>query len=43
LNENKRSRDGRTDLVGTIIYAKRISKYLKGKCFEEFRERKSGI
>ena len=38
-NKDERGDSRRVNSVGTIIYIERISKYLKGECFRESRDK----
>ena len=42
-NKNERDNSGRTNPIGSVIYAERISRYMKGKFVGEFRNRRSRI
>ena len=42
-NKNERSSDREIDLVGIVIYTRRISRCLKGKCTGKFRSGKFEI
>ena len=42
-NENKRSYSGRANLIDSVIYVRRTSKYVEKKLIGRFRGRRSGI
>ena len=42
-NKDKRDKGGRTNLIGTILYAKRISRCVERECIRGFRNKKSRV